>query len=677
MSFNNHKNYYFKSALSLICLLFISFPSLFAQEKSPLTSQISTKRINDSIVNLEIKLTPSNGLQIFTTHKMNADDAFVSTFTIDSSLSALVHSNDKITEQGEVKTVNDPDAGQELHYFDKPVTFIIPLHIASDTALTLTGSFSWLGKLGNDFPNEQIAINQQIQSTTAAKGGDNVSAASDAANDNTLDTKASAWKIFLTSFLIGLAMVFTPCVFPLIPVTVSFFLKKSKGRADGIKNALTYSICIILIYTVPAFIITMIFGDSTLYQISTSVVANLLFFAIFIIFAISFFGAFELTLPNKWANATDSGASKGGFVGIFFMALTLVIVSFSCTGPFVGSLLAKVSGSGAKMAAVIGMLGISSGLAIPFSLFAFFPSMLKTLPKSGGWLNSVKVVFGFIELALAMKFLSNVDLIYGWHLLDREIFLSIWIVLAILTGCYLLGKIKFSHDSELKFVSIPRLIFAIISFVFAVYLFPGLWGAPLKAMSGLLPPPSTQDFDLNQLQYKIGSASSTAAVSSNGAKALPPKLYTDKIKEAPFGLTTYFDYDEGMAAAKALNKPVMLDFTGHSCVNCRKMENEVWSNPDVLKRLKDDFVIISLYTDENSNLPVDQVYTNKKGEKITTLAQKARDIETSQFGMISQPLYMFVDLQGKPLSNIKYGYDPDIQKFIKHLDTVKSEFAKR
>ncbi|HEY0298367.1 MAG TPA: thioredoxin family protein, partial [Arachidicoccus sp.] len=331
----------------------------------------------------------------------------------------------------------------------------------------------------------------------------------------------------------------------------------------------------------------------------------------------------------------------------------------------------------AGVSAVLGILGLSVGLAIPFSLFAFFPSLLHALPKSGGWLNSVKVVFGFIELAMAMKFLSMVDLIYGWHLLDREVFLAIWVVLALLTGLYLLGKIKFSHDSDVKFISVPRLFFAIIFFTFGVYLIPGMWGAPLKSMSGLLPPPSTQDFDLNQLQYKIDNISSlssaTAGATASATKAEPPKLYTDKL-HMPLGLTAYFDFDEGMAAAKALNKPIMLDFTGHSCANCRKMENEVWSDPEVLKRLKNDFVIISLYVDEPSDLPIAQQYKDKNGKLITTLQDKNKDYELSKFQSITQPLYMFLDLNGNPLSEDRYGYDSDIQKFINHLDEVKKKF---
>jgi thiol:disulfide interchange protein DsbD len=299
--------------------------------------------------------------------------------------------------------------------------------------------------------------------------------------------------------------------------------------------------------------------------------------------------------------------------------------------------------------------------------------MLQSLPKSGGWLNSVKVTFGFIELALAMKFLSNVDLIYHWHLLNRDVFLVIWIVVFVLMGLYLLGKLKFSHDSDLKFISVPRLFFAITAFSFALYMVPGLWGAPLKPLSGFIPPATTQDFNLDNLKYTIGSASTPTATNTG---VNPPKKYTEKL-HVPFGLTAYFDMEEGMAAAKILHKPLMLDFTGHSCANCRKMEEEVWSNPDVLKRIKENFVLVSLYVDESTELPVAEQYTNKKGDKIVTVGDKNLDYEIAKFNLNAQPLYMFLDLKGNALSDKKYGYDSDVQKFINHLDAVKAAFDKQ
>jgi thiol:disulfide interchange protein DsbD len=383
-------------------------------------------------------------------------------------------------------------------------------------------------------------------------------------------------------------------------------------------------------------------------------------------------------LPNSWANKADEKAGKGGLIGIFFMALTLVIVSFSCTGPIVGTLLGQTSTQGVSAAPVLGMLGFGLGLALPFSLFAFFPSTLQALPKSGGWLNTVKVTFGFIELALAMKFLSNVDLAYHWRLLDREIFLIVWIVIFTLLGFYLLGKLKFSHDSDVAYITVPRLFFAIASFCFALYLFPGLWGAPLKGIGGWLPHNNTQDFNLNELKYQLEDLKRSGLQNGGapGVVATPPRKYVDKL-QAPLGLTAYFDLQEGLEAAKVLNKPVMLDFTGHSCANCRKMESEVWDDPEVMRRIREDFVLISLYVDESTELSEAEQYTNKDGEKITTVGEKNLDYEISKFGFNAQPLYMFLDNTGSPLSNVKYGYNSNIEKFIQHLEHVKNEFAKR
>jgi len=352
------------------------------------------------------------------------------------------------------------------------------------------------------------------------------------------------------------------------------------------------------------------------------------------------------------------------------MALTLVIVSFSCTGPLVGTLLGQTSTQGVSIAPILGMFGFGLGLALPFSLFAFFPSMLQSLPKSGGWLNAVKVTFGFIELALAMKFLSNVDLIYHWGLLDRDVFLTLWIVIFTLMGFYLLGKLKFSHDSDVKYISVPRLFFAIAAFAFSTYMIPGLWGAPLKFLSGFIPPATTQDFNLDQLKYGFSNGSNSP---SSKAIANPPKKLTDKLK-VPFGLTAYFDLEEGMAAAKALNKPVMLDFTGHSCANCREMEVEVWSNPEVLKRIKENFVLVSLYVDEKTDLPIAEHYTDIDGNKITNVGDKNLDYEKTKFGFRAQPLYKFLDTNGNSLSDVNYGYDANIGKFIQHLDAVKAKF---
>lgn len=656
----------------LFSLLLLSVSTLLhkaiAQDKKPVQFVFNANRINDSLVQLTVQATIAKNTQLFSVKKRAQDDAFVSSLQLDSSAQKFQLSSDTATELGMLQLVDESASASKYRLFSDSVRFQYLLHIRDTAQQTIKGSFGWLAKSGAEFPSGEESFSVKVPASNIA------ATVQGAASSEKSD--ASLWHIFLICFGTGLIAVITPCVFPLIPVTVSFFLKRSKSRALGLRNAVWYSISIIAIYTIPTLLLTLIFGDKVLYTISTHPVSNIVFFLIFIVFAISFFGAFELTLPNSWANKADEKAGKGGLAGIFFMALTLVIVSFSCTGPLVGTLLGQTSTNGVSSAPIIGMLGFGAGLALPFSLFAFFPSMLQSLPKSGGWLNSVKVTFGFIELALAMKFLSNVDLAYHWHLLDRDVFLVFWIVIFLLMGLYLLGKLKFSHDSDLPFISVPRLLFAITAFCFALYMTPGLWGAPLKLLSGFIPPATTQEFNLEDLQYKIDNLQSGGAATKEATSmAVPPKKYIDRL-HVPFGLTAYFDLKEGMAAAKALNKPVMLDFTGHSCANCRKMEEQVWKNPDVLKRLKENFVLISLYVDESTELPEEEQVTNSKGEKAKTVGDINLDYEITKFGFNAQPLYKFLDLNGKPLSDINYGYDPDVQKFIAHLDAMKAAFEK-
>lgn len=648
-----------KKIFTLLVMVLLANATI-AQEKTPVQFLFSTQRTNDSLVQLKVSAKLEKGFQLFGVKKQNAEDAFVSALQLDETNSAQLL--DTMVEQGkQVQIAATDDAKVIYKVFEDSVHFVYSIKLAAQDSLILKGQLNWLGKQADQFPSGSTPFSIEITPTNKSA----IAEESDVANQ-------TLWQIFLLTFLTGLLAVITPCVFPLIPVTVSFFLKRSKTRVEGIRNALWYSLSIIGIYTVPTILLVLIFGDDILYQISTSAISNLLFFAIFLVFAISFFGAFELQLPNSWANKADQKAGKGGLGGIFFMALTLVIVSFSCTGPIVGTLLGQTSTGGVSTAPIIGMLGFGVGLALPFSLFAFFPSMLQSLPKSGGWLNSVKVSFGFIELALALKFLSNVDLIYHWRLLDRDVFLVLWIVIFVLLGIYLLGKLKFSHDSDLPYVSVPRLFFAIASFSFALYILPGLWGAPLRHLSGFIPPDGTQEFNLDALKYQMGNAPTQSNTTS---LAQPPKRLADKL-HVPYGLVAYFTLEEGMAAAKALNKPIMLDFTGHSCANCRKMEKEVWKDPEVLKRMKENFVLVSLYVDESTDLPIKEQYTKKDGDRVITEGDKNLDYEITQFGFNAQPLYMFLDLDGKPLSSIKYGYDPDIAKFIAHLDAAKAAFDK-
>ncbi|MDP1973104.1 MAG: thioredoxin family protein [Sediminibacterium sp.] len=646
-----------KKILSLLAILLLAKATI-AQDKSPVQFVFSTQRTSDSLVQLTISAKLEKGFQLFGLKKQSNEDEFVSSLQLDNTITT-----DSIIEEGKLMQIPATDASlPAFRVYEDSVRFSYFFKVPANDSIILKGSLNWLGKQADEYPSGSESFAVEVLPTSK-----------DSAENNSEIANQTLWQIFLLTFLTGLLAVITPCVFPLIPVTVSFFLKRSKTRAAGIKNALWYSLSIIGIYTVPTILLVLLFGDDILYQISTSAISNLLFFAIFLVFAISFFGAFELQLPNSWANKADQKAGKGGLGGIFFMALTLVIVSFSCTGPIVGTLLGQTSTGGVSTAPIIGMLGFGVGLALPFSLFAFFPSMLQSLPKSGGWLNSVKVSFGFIELALALKFLSNVDLIYHWRLLDRDVFLVLWIVIFVLLGIYLLGKLKFSHDSDLPYVSVPRLFFAIASFSFALYILPGLWGAPLRHLSGFIPPDGTQEFNLDALKYQLNSGTNQNGNTLHLAQ--PPQRLADKL-HVPYGLVAYFTLEEGMAAAKALNKPIMLDFTGHSCANCRKMEKEVWKDPAVLQRMKENFVLVSLYVDESTELPIKEQYIKKDGDKVITEGDKNLDYEITQFGFNAQPLYMFLDLNGKPLSSIKYGYDPDIAKFIAHLDAAKAAFEK-
>ncbi|MBD3590057.1 cytochrome c biogenesis protein CcdA [Bacteroides sp. GM023] len=449
--------------------------------------------------------------------------------------------------------------------------------------------------------------------------------------------------IFITGFLGGLIALFTPCVWPIIPMTVSFFLKRSKDKKKGIRDAWTYGASIVVIYVVLGLAITLIFGASALNALSTNAIFNILFFLMLVIFAASFFGAFEIRLPSKWGNAVDSKAeSTTGLLSIFLMAFTLSLVSFSCTGPIIGFLLVQVSTTGSVVAPAIGMLGFAIALALPFTLFALFPSWLKSMPKSGGWMNVIKVTLGFLELAFALKFLSVADLAYGWRLLDRETFLALWIVIFALLGLYLLGKIKFLHDDDNNKVGVTRFFMALISLAFAVYMVPGLWGAPLKAVSAFAPPMQTQDFNL----YK------------NDVHA------------------KFDDYDLGMEYARLNGKPVMLDFTGYGCVNCRKMEAAVWTDPKVSDLINNDYVLITLYVDNKTPLTENvKIVENGTERTLRTVGDKWSYLQRVKFGANAQPFYVLLDNQGKPL-NKSYAYNEDIPKYIEFLQTGLENYKK-
>ena len=449
--------------------------------------------------------------------------------------------------------------------------------------------------------------------------------------------------IFFTGLIGGLLALFTPCVWPIIPMTVSFFLKRTKDKKKGIRDAWTYGASIVVIYVTLGLAITLIFGASALNALSTNAIFNILFCLMLVVFAASFFGAFEITLPSKWSNAVDSKAeATTGLLSIFLMAFTLSLVSFSCTGPIIGFLLVEVSTSGSVVAPAIGMLGFAIALALPFTLFAMFPSWLKSMPKSGGWMNVIKVSLGFLELAFALKFLSVADLAYGWRILDRETFLALWIVIFGLLGMYLLGKIKFPHDDDNTKVGVGRFFLALFSLAFAVYMIPGLWGAPLKAVSAFAPPMTTQDFN----------------------------LYNNEV-HAKFN-----DFDAGMEYARQNHKPVMIDFTGYGCVNCRKMELAVWTDPQISQIMNDDYVLITLYVDEKTSLPEPiKITENGKERTLRTIGDKWSYLQRSKFGANAQPFYVLLDNEGKPL-NSSYSYDEDIAKYKDFLQTGLKNYKK-
>lgn len=456
------------------------------------------------------------------------------------------------------------------------------------------------------------------------------------------------WQIFLEGFAGGFTALLMPCIYPLLPLTVSFFTKKGGTRSKAVFQSLVYGASIIVIYVALGLIITLLFGSDALNSLSTNGVFNIFFFLLLVVFGISFLGAFELTLPSSLANKLDANADQGGLAGIFFMASTLVVVSFSCTGPIIGTLLVDAASKGERLGPAIGMLGFSAALALPFTLFALFPSALKSLPKSGGWLNSVKVFLGFLELAFSLKFLSNVDLAYHWNWFDREVFLSLWIALGLLLALYLIGKIKFSHDSDLPYLSVPRTIVAIIVFAFVVYMVPGLWGAPLKSISAFLPPQATQDFDLSQ----VPAAASGTGLSVNKTSIKEKKYANNYLRIKTRGLDPWYDYDQALQVSKELHKPILIDFTGFNCVNCRKMEADVWTDPGVFQRLRDDFVMLQLVVDDKADLPAqEQFVSSYSGKKITTLGGKWSDLEASRFNTNSQPLYVVLDSNGNLLKD--------------------------
>lgn len=667
--------YIFKSLLFLGSLL-IGF-TCFANDSLGVKLFSHAERLNDKEAVLYIKALIQPGVKLYSIMPKNTDDV-ASTFQFDSTVQKMRNGN--LLEKGSVQSEKDDVLGYEVNFFTDSVVWEQKFNLSAPDSILLKAMANlFVKKAGEYIPGEEtirvwapaVSLREMVQNTSAVT--------------NTVAEK-SLWWIFLTAFGGGLLALLTPCVYSMIPITVSFFTKRSKSVAEGKKNALLYAVSIVIIFTLLGFLITVIFGPAALNQLATNWIANLIFFAIFLLFGISFLGAFEINLPSSWSNRADSKAGMGSFAGIFFMALTLVLVSFSCTGPIIGNLLV-LAAQGNFYGPLVGMFGFSVALALPFALFAFFPSKLSILGKAGGWLNTIKVTLGFLELALALKFLSNADLVMGWRLLDREIYLALWIVIFLLLGIYLLGKLKFKHDDALPqndfghpYLKVVRLFFAMASLSFSVYMLPGMWGAPLNGIAAFLPPMGTQD-------YITGAPgelySSTSA--NNGTEFPAPIKYYERMHiyepevVKKYGLVTYFDLKEAQEVANKLHKPLMLDFTGINCVNCRKMEAEVWSDPRVMKILKEDFVIASLFVDVHSvNIPDHEQYRSAtQNKQIETLGELNTDIQVSKFGANAQPFYFFLDNKGERLLPEGYGYDPNIEKFIALLEKAKLLYKER
>ena len=645
---------------------------IMAQIQEPIKFNTEWKQNTDTEAEIIFNAKIDNGWHVYST-ELGDGGPISATFNIDKIEGAEIIG--KLTPIGNEIDEMDPIFGMRVRYFKDKATFIQKVKI-TDKNYLIKGYLEYgacndencLPPTSVDF-NFNGTINNAVSNNESKDENINEAETNGKLSLTPLKIgsaeKTDYWKpviselnsfgehagkesmswiyIFLTGLAGGLLALFTPCVWPIIPMTVSFFLKRTKDKKKGIRDAWTYGASIVVIYLTLGLAITLIFGASALNALSTNAIFNILFCLMLLIFAASFFGAFEITLPSKWSNAVDSKAEQTtGLLSIFLMAFTLSLVSFSCTGPIIGFLLVEVSTTGSVVAPAIGMLGFAIALALPFTLFALFPSWLKSMPKSGGWMNVIKVTLGFLELAFALKFLSVADLAYGWRILDRETFLALWIVIFGLLGMYLLGKIKFPHDDDNQKVSVPRFFMALVSLAFAVYMIPGLWGAPLKAVSAFAPPMQTQDFN----------------------------LYKNEVH------AKFTDYDAGMEYARMNKKPVMIDFTGYGCVNCRKMELAVWTDQKVSKLLTEDYVLITLYVDDKTKLTAPITVTeNGKERTLRTVGDKWSYLQRSKFGANAQPFYVLVDNDGMPL-NKSYSYDEDINLYIDFLETGLRNYKK-
>ncbi|MDP2336509.1 MAG: cytochrome c biogenesis protein CcdA [Bacteroidota bacterium] len=663
-----------KRVIFLFSFLFIVAFQLFAQINSPVKWTFESKQ--DGLdATLIFKAVIEEGWHLYDTQLPEGGPIKTSIQFADSSLFEFAGNLSKDPEPTQVfeKTFN-----MNLGYFSKQVVLTQKIRLKNSNQTAIKGFVEFMSC--NDETCTPPAEAEFIFNLNSQDSKTGVAMPVQPIGGSDLQPKSGNLLFFLFfSFLAGLAAILTPCVFPMIPMTVSFFMNSGQSKLKSRLHAAFYGFSIIAIYTVVGTLVSVIFGPGAANWLSTHWLPNLIFFAVFIAFAFSFFGMFEIVLPSWLVNKSDQQVDRGGFMGSFFMALTLVLVSFSCTGPIVGAILVQSAG-GQVLKPIVGMFGFSLAFALPFTLFALFPAWLNNLPKSGGWLNSVKVFLGFLELALGLKFLSIADQTYHWGILDREIYLAIWIVIFTLLGFYLLGKLKFSHDSDVKFVTVPRLMMAILSFTFVVYLVPGMFGAPLKGISGYLPPQATHDFDLHQIirdEIKLATPHNGSSFTSSVNNELCEKPKFGEFLHLPHGLDGYFDYEQGMACARKLNKPVFIDFTGHGCVNCREMEANVWSDPRVLDRLRTNFVVIALYVDDKSTLPESEWITSTYDGKVKkTLGKKYADFQISRYGVNAQPYYVLLDNKEQLLVQPK-AYDLNADHFVEFLDAATTEFNKR
>ncbi len=669
-------------ALSLVSFFLVL--TITAQENQPVQFSFSKEHRGNGAFILHIIAKPSLGIKLFSIQKISDDLPVNTAIHFDSSI--LKYVADSVQEKGNLQSEKDAALNNStIKFYTDSVQWLQNIQLQTGDSIRIIGNINYYYKKGESVESADQRISMQFDYKE-----DTVATSTTVANKEEGFADKSWTLLLMLGMGAGLLAFITPCVYALVPVTVSLFLKRSKTPAQGRKNVLFYAVSIILIYAAIGALASVV--PKTFWNnLSTHWLFNLFLFAMFLVFGLSFLGAFDINLPSSWANKLDSKSNSNSYPGIFFMAFTLVVVSFSCTGNFVASILGLSGGKAGNFGPISGMFGFGFGLAFPFIIFAFFPKLLTVLTKSGGWQNALKVTLGFVELAFALKFLSNVDVAKNLRILDREVFIVLWVVIFSLLGFYLLGKLTFKHDSELpkndwglQYVPIPRLLLAIASLAFSVYLIPGLWGAPLNAVSAFVPAAGTQDFILyNQTDKSSASANN----SSSNFAALPPVKYVKRLRNyEPLAakqnnLTIYYDFKEAQAASKVSHKPIMIDFTGIQCVNCRKFEASIWPDKDVIGKMKNDFVVVSLFSDyDDEELPDNEKFFSKAlNGQVVTVGDRNEDLQQQLIQASGQPNYVFVDAEGKLLVPGGYGYDPTkgAREFAAHLDKVLEVYKKQ